>query len=59
MEKIDSIILRLQQKLVDIEYQRNGLTDSVLNKQININKKRNKLNIPDPTEKLFEDYYVQ
>lgn len=54
--KFIELQLRLKQKLIDIEYKKNGLTDDVLNKQIAINKKRHELNIPDPTEKIYENF---
>lgn len=54
--KLTAIKLRLKQKLVDREYKKNGLTDSVLNKQLAINKERRRKNISDPTKKIYENF---
>lgn len=56
MKIIDDIRLRIKQILINREYEKNGLTNEVLDKQIEINKERNKLNIPDPTKKIYEDF---
>lgn len=42
--------LKREQEKLNKEYEKNGLTDEVLEKQIEINKKRNELDIPDETE---------
>lgn len=54
--KLTAIKLRLKQKLVDREYKKNGLTDSVLDKQLAINKERHQKNISDPTKKIYENF---
>ena len=36
-----------EQKKIDELYARDGLTEEVLNRQINVNKKRNELDVPD------------
>ena len=54
--KLTAIKLRLKQKLVNREYKKNGLTDSVLDKQIEINKERHQKNISDPTKKTYENF---
>ena len=38
-----------EQKVINELYARDGLTEEVLNRQINVNKKRNELDIPDET----------
>ena len=44
------------QKEVDALYDENGLTDEVLDKQIEINKLRYEHDIPDESEKIHKDY---
>lgn len=46
------------QATVDKEYASKGFNDEILEKQLEINKKRNKLNIPDP-ETLDDDGWAQ
>lgn len=53
MKKLDS-----KQKVVDELYEKEGLTDLVLNMQLEINKIRNKENIPDTTKNLYQ-HFVQ
>lgn len=50
--------LNRMQKTVDKEYASKGFDDEILDKQIEINKKRNKLNIPDP-KTLDDDSWAQ
>ena len=45
-----------KQKEVDQLYAENGLTDEVLDKQIEINKLRHGHDIPDTGESVHEDY---
>lgn len=51
-----AIKLDEKQKEVDDLYEKEGLTDRVLAKQIEINKERNKYNIPDKKEFIFENF---
>lgn len=51
--------LNQMQKKVDKEYEEKGLTDHVLEKQIEINKKRNELDIPDPNQPTNKEGFVQ
>lgn len=53
---INGYKLNKKQKEVNKEYEENGLTEEVLEKQIEINMERNRLNIPDPTEQIFGDF---
>ena len=46
-------LLNYQQKRVDKAYEKHGLTDEILDRQIEINQKRHRLNIPET------DDYVQ
>ena len=48
--------LAKKQKEVDELFERDGLTDEVLEKQIAINKLRHAHDIPDESEKVHEDY---
>ena len=44
------------QKLVDKQYEEEGLTDEVLEKQLEVNKLRHKHNISDESNRLHEEY---
>lgn len=44
-EKLQKKILDIQQKQVTKQYKKQGLTDTILEKQVKINSKRHKLNI--------------
>lgn len=48
--------LAKKQQEVDKLYAENGLTDEVLDKQIEINKLRNAHNITDKEQKIYKDY---
>ena len=48
--------LNQEQERVNELYEKEGLTDTVLNKQIAINKKRNELNISDPKQRINGKY---
>jgi len=48
--------LKRKQEEVDELYEEHGLTDEVLDKQIAINKLRHAHDIPDESEKVYEDY---
>ena len=50
--------LNRMQATVDKEYASKGFDDEILEKQLKINKKRNKLNIPDP-KTLNKDGWAQ
>lgn len=45
-----------KQELVDYIYEDEGFTDEVLDLQLEINKKRNKENIPDTKENVYKNY---
>ena len=57
-EKFKLIVnLRNEQRLLNRKYEREGLTDEVLDKQLELNKLRNEYDISDDLEeKLFEDF---
>lgn len=59
-EKIQRINLHRkynkEQNKINQLYAEEGLTDRVLDRQIELNKQRNKNNIPDDTEKIYKNY---
>lgn len=48
--------LRKKQDEVDKLYEKEGLTDEVLDKQIEINKLRHKHNISDKSNRVYDDF---
>lgn len=48
--------LDINQRLIKIAYAREGATDFIIKRQVNLNKKRHELDIPDKDELVFEDY---
>lgn len=50
------ISLKNKQKHVNKLYERDGLTDEVLNLQVQINQERNEYNITDDSEKIYKDF---
>ena len=53
---LKKIGLKNRQKRINKKYEKEGLTDEILNEQLEINKLRNELNIPDDNEKVYEDF---
>lgn len=45
-----------RQKEIDVKYEKEGLTDEVLELQVQLNQERNRLNISDPTKRIYENY---
>ena len=58
MSKYHAWKLNRMQKTVDKRIDSEGFNDEILDKQLEINKKRNKLNIPDP-KTLNDDGWAQ
>lgn len=58
-KKYNAWKLNKMQKEVNQEYEKKGLTDEVLKKQIKINKQRHKLNIADPNQPKNSEGFVQ
>lgn len=54
--KIRAILLNLLQRLVNYLYEKEGASDFVINQQIKVNELRNKYNIPDKSEFIYEDF---
>ena len=44
------------QKEIEQEYRTHGLTDAVLEKQVQLNQLRNKHDIPDEQEYIYKNY---
>lgn len=53
---LKKIGLKNRQKRINKKYEKEGLTDEILKEQLEINKLRNELNIPDDNEKVYEDF---
>lgn len=58
-EYIESIRLLNKQRYVNRMFEEEGLTDEVLKEQLEINRKRNELDIHDPNEELDDEKFVQ
>lgn len=50
------IQLKNKQRVINKQFEKNGLTDEVLEAQIKLNKERNIYDIPDESEFVFEDF---
>lgn len=53
---LKKIGLKNRQKRINKKYEKEGLTNEILQEQLEINKLRNELNIPDDNEKVYEDF---
>ena len=49
-------ILNKAQKFIDNKYEEYGATDTVVGAQVKLNTIRNKLNIPDEEELVYEEF---
>ena len=61
-EYLETLRILVDQTKNEVKYEEEGLTDEILDKQVEINKKRNKNNILDREEIIYEDKtgeYVQ
>ena len=60
IEKINRINLirkfNKEQEKINQQIQKEGLTDEILDKQVELNKQRNKHNIPDTNENIHKNY---
>ena len=52
---LETLRLLVEQTKNEVKYEEEGLTDEILDKQIEINKKRNELDLPDREEFIYED----
>ena len=57
-EYLRKIQYKNQQRTINKQYQKEGLTNDILRKQVQLNQLRNKYNIPDES-KLVYDNFVQ
>ena len=55
---IENLRLQSRQKAINRMFEEEGLTDEILNEQLEINKRRHELDIHDPTEEI-DDKFVQ
>lgn len=53
---LHKIQIKNKQRIVDKKYDEEGLTDEVLDAQLEINRLRHEHDISDPTKKLHENY---
>lgn len=59
LKKLEGFLLDIAQKYINRMYEKEGLTDKVLDAQILLNSQRNKLNIPDENEIVTSDGFTQ
>lgn len=59
IEELTPESLAEEQKVIDELYKTEGLTDKVLDMQVALNEKRNKLNIPDENNIINDEGFVQ
>ena len=52
-------LLNLAQKLINKAYEKNGLTDEILDLQVELNMQRNKSDNPDKNNIITDDGFVQ
>lgn len=50
------IQLKNKQRAIDKQFEKEGLTDDVLAKQVEVNTMRNELDIPDKNEFIYEEF---
>ncbi len=50
------IQIKNKQKAINKQFEKDGLTDEVLEAQIELNKERNTYDIPDENELVYEQY---
>ena len=60
MDDHEKYMLKLEiekeQKELNMKYEKEGLTDEVLDNQVKLNRKRNKWNIPDEDNFIYENF---
>ena len=54
-EYLETLRILVDQTKNEVHYEEQGLTNEILDKQIEINKKRNELDLPDREEFIYED----
>lgn len=58
-KKYYELKLNYMQKKIEKEMKKDGFNDDILEKQIQINQQRNKLNLADPNEIINDEGFVQ
>lgn len=53
---LKKIQLKNKQRVIDKQYAKEGLTDDLLEKQLEINSLRHELDIPDETNFIYENF---
>lgn len=53
---LHKIQLKNKQKSIDKDFENEGLTGYVLDQQVELNKKRHELDIPDENEFVYEEF---
>lgn len=53
---LHKIQIKNRQRVINKQYEKEGLSDDVLEKQIEINCLRHELDIPDESKFIFEDF---
>lgn len=53
---IKKVNLRNRQRYINRKYAKEGLTDEILDLQVQLNKERNELDIMDPTEEIVDGF---
>ena len=53
---IKKVQLKNKQRSLDKRFEEEGLTDEILEEQIEVNKVRNEFNIPDEKEFIYENW---
>ena len=55
-KKLTGLKLNLQQKIINHKIKKEGLTDDILTKQLQINKQRNEHNITDKSKRIYKEF---
>ena len=53
---LKKIQLKNRQRVIDKKYKKEGLTDEILEKQVELNQLRHELDISDSSKKLYDNY---
>ena len=53
---IETMRVLVEQKYIDIQFEQEGLSSDVLEKQVELNKRRHELNIVDNEEKRYKEF---
>ena len=53
---LHKIQLKNKQRVLNKQFEEEGLSDELLKQQVELNRKRNELDIPDESEFIYENY---